>query len=147
MGSKHIPFYVVGAVLVAGGAFWYFASRAPQAAPVPLTEDAKAYVRYLKLDRVEMKAADSYMQQTVTEITGDLTNAGPRAVDSVELFCSFYNSYGEMVLRDRVPILRPRTGGLKPGQTRPFRLPFDDIPQSWNNQAPRLVIASIIFGE
>jgi hypothetical protein len=29
---------------------------------------------------------------------------------------------------------------------RPFRLPFDDIPASWNNQMPQLVIARIGFG-
>jgi hypothetical protein len=36
-------------------------------------------------------------------------------------------------------------GGLKPGESKPFRLPFDDIPESWNNEIPRLVIASVQF--
>ena len=35
--------------------------------------------------------------------------------------------------------------GLKPGETRTFRLPFDDIPGGWNNQMPQLVIARIEF--
>jgi hypothetical protein len=34
---------------------------------------------------------------------------------------------------------------LKPGESRDFRLPFDDIPGSWNNQMPQLVIARIEF--
>ena len=42
----------------------------------------------------------------------------------------------------RTGILR---GALKPGESRPFRLPFDDIPAGWNNQMPQLVIAHIEF--
>jgi len=41
-----------------------------------------------------------------------------------------------------VPIVRT---ALKPGETRAFRLPFDDIPEGWNNQLPQLVIARIDF--
>jgi hypothetical protein len=36
-------------------------------------------------------------------------------------------------------------GGLKPAETKAFRLPFDNIPQGWNNQMPQLVIAGIVF--
>jgi len=34
---------------------------------------------------------------------------------------------------------------VKPGDSRSFRMPFDDIPESWNNQMPQLVIAGIQF--
>ena len=36
-------------------------------------------------------------------------------------------------------------GGLKPGETKSFRLPFDDLPQSWNQSMPQLVIAGVKF--
>jgi hypothetical protein len=36
-------------------------------------------------------------------------------------------------------------GGLAPGETKPFRLPFDDIPESWNQMLPQIVIARIEF--
>ena len=49
---------------------------------------------------------------------------------------------GEVVIRERVPIV---TNPLKPGESRVFRLPFDDIPSGWNNQMPQLVIARIEF--
>ena len=36
-------------------------------------------------------------------------------------------------------------GGLKPGETKSFRLPFDDLPASWNQAMPQLVIAGVKF--
>ncbi len=72
-----------------------------------------------------MKATESYVGQTVTEIEGKITNAGSRTVKHADVYCVFYNAYGEVVLRERVPIVAT---GLKPGETRAFRLPFDDIP-------------------
>ncbi len=89
-----------------------------------------------------MKATESYVGQTVTEIEGKIANAGSRTVEHADVYCVFYNSYGEVILRERVPIVAT---GLKPGETRAFRLPFDDIPGGWNNQMPQLVIARIEF--
>jgi len=89
-----------------------------------------------------MKATESYAGQTVTEIEGKIANAGGRTVQHADVYCVFYNAYGEVILRERVPIVLT---GLKPGETRMFRLPFDDIPGTWNNQMPQLVIARIEF--
>lgn len=135
--------YVLASVLFVGGALAWFVSRPkPGASTPPLTADARAYVRNLQLADVSMKATESYVGQTVTEIEGKITNAGDRNVTQAEVNCVFYNVYGEVVLRERVPIVK---GELKPGETRNFRLPFDDIPASWNNQMPQLVIARIEF--
>ena len=109
----------------------------------PLTKEGKAYVRNLQLTDVGMKATESYAKQTLTEIEGNVKNAGDRTVDRVDVFCLFYDRSGVMVLRERVPMVK-RT--LKPGETRRFRLAFDDIPDSWNNQMPQLVIAQVVLG-
>lgn len=95
-----------------------------------------------------MEAKESYMKHTLVEITGKLTNKGDRGLRLVEINCVFYDPYGQLVLRERVPIVK-RTGGapLKPGETRSFRLPFDSIPSSWNQALPQLVIARIDFEE
>jgi hypothetical protein len=39
-----------------------------------------------------------------------------------------------------------KTGGVAPGEAKTFRLPFDNIPESWNQMMPQLVIARIDFG-
>jgi hypothetical protein len=38
-----------------------------------------------------------------------------------------------------------RGGAFEPGKTRPFRLAFDTVPESWNQALPVLVIAQIQF--
>jgi len=131
------------ALALAGGLLWFVNRPKPVEATAPLSSDAKAYVRNLQLTDVTMKATESYVKQTVTEIEGKITNTGNRTVSQAELYCVFYNSYGEVILREKAPIVRT---ALKPGEMRPFRLPFDDIPASWNNQMPQLVIARIGFG-
>jgi hypothetical protein len=139
---------VIVLLLAAGLAgFLYLdrASKQPPPAPPPLTPEARVYVRYLKLADVEMKAHESYLKQSVVEITGNIENAGNRKLDLVEITCVFYDAYGQVVLRERVPIVSKKIGGVAPGETKSFRLPFDNIPESWNQMMPQLVIARIDF--
>jgi hypothetical protein len=133
------------ALLAGALAVWLLSRPAPVKPPDPLTPEAKAYVRSLSLSDVTMKANKSYMNQMVTEIEGKIENKGDRALEQVELHCSFYDGYGQLVLRERVAIVSQKMGGLAPGETKSFRLPFDTIPESWNRQMPSLVIASIRF--
>ncbi len=142
-----LPVYIVAAVVVLGGGLFYylqFVSSRP-ARDLALTPEAKAYVRNLQLSDVEMKANESYFKQVVVEIDGKIANTGDRNLDMVEIYCIFHDAYGQLVLRKRVPIVSPRMGGLKPGETKSFRLPFDEIPESWNQAMPQLVIAGIKF--
>lgn len=143
MGSKTI-IYTAAVLFFLGGMGAWFVVRSSRSTnfTTPLTPDAKAYVRNLKLTEVSMKATESYVGQTVTEIEGKIANAGDRTVQHADVYCIFYNAYGEVVIRERVPIV---ASPLKPGETRAFRLPFDDIPDGWNNQMPQLVIARIEF--
>jgi hypothetical protein len=118
-------------------------SRQQQQEP-PLTPEGKEYARsQLQLSDVGMRAADSYARQTLTEVEGKIKNSGDRTVGRVDVFCLFYDRSGMLVLKERAGIVKKT---LKPGETRSFRLAFDDIPESWNNQMPKLVIAQVIFG-
>ena len=138
----------VGAVvaLLGGALFVYlqFFSKAP-VDDVSLTPEAKAYVRNLSLSDVGIKATESYLKLMVVEVEGKIGNSGNRGLEVVEIYCVFYNHYGQMVLRKRVPIVSRRMGGLRPGETKSFRLPFDEIPESWNQAMPQLVIAGVKF--
>jgi hypothetical protein len=112
-----------------------------------LTEAARQYVRngYLALSDVQMQAKESFAGQRLVEITGKITNKGGRLVKLVEITCVFRDPYGQVVMRERLPIVSDRAGGLAPGGTRDFRLPFDTIPDTWNQAQPDLVIAQIVF--
>ena len=92
-----------------------------------------------------MKAAQNFVSQMVVEIAGNITNAGDRNLDTVEIICVFQDYRGQPNLRQRVPIVSPQMGGLKPGETKTFRLPFDNLPDSWNQTMPQLVIAAVKF--
>ena len=142
-----VPHIVLIALVLAGAGVIAYLEYAPQkrAAEAPLTLEARAYVGNLRLGDVGMKAAKNYFSQMVVEIAGNITNAGDRNLDTVEIYCVFQNGYGQMALRQRVPIVNPKMGGLKPGETKSFRLPFDNLPESWNQQMPQLVIASVKF--
>ena len=124
-----------------------YASASSNKAPVALTPEAKAYVRNLKISEPEMKAHESYMKQSIVEITGKIKNDGPQALNTVDIFCSFYDAYSQLVVKERVSIVRQKMGGLKPGEEKPFRLAFDTVPEAWNQQMPNLVIAGIQFAE
>jgi hypothetical protein len=144
--SVSVPIVVVVALLpVLGGLIWYANKRASEPAPVPgvASADAKAYVQNLKLSGVEMKATENFAGGAVVEIVGNITNSGDRSISRVELSCIFYDVSGLVVLKERVPIVR---SPLRPGETKPFRLPFEGVPQSWNQALPSLVIAQIVFG-
>ncbi|MBI2688566.1 MAG: hypothetical protein HYX27_19870 [Acidobacteria bacterium] len=148
--NREFPTGVVVAlvvVLVAGGAgAWYFAQPRDTANQAPvLTQEAKSYVRNLKLSGVELKATDSAMAKSLIEIVGNITNNGDRKLKLVELNCIFYDPYNQVVLRERVAIVRPKTGSLLPTETKAFRMPFDNMPGSWNQAMPQLVIAQIQF--
>jgi hypothetical protein len=139
---------VIGLVLVLGlGGFLFLDRAAKKEPPAPprLTGDARAYARNLKLMNVEMKAHESYLKQSVVEIVGNIQNVGDRIVKTVEINCVFYDSYGQVVLRERVPIVSPKIGAVAPEQIKPFRLPFDNVPESWNQRMPQLVMAAIEF--
>lgn len=146
--SIPIPLVVGGIMVILGLGVWGFLGyweRTHPVVPGTLTADAKQYVRNLQLSEFEMKAAESYMKQRVVEITGKITNNGPRPINLVEINCVFRDAYGQVVLRERVAIVGRRTGGLAPGDKKSFRLAFDNIPESWNQGQPDLVIAQIVF--
>jgi hypothetical protein len=140
----------ITAVLLLGVAgFLYLNYKAKQPPPElpPLTGDARAYVAggHLPISEVQMAAHESYLKQQVVEITGKIGNTGNRVIETAEIYCVFYDSYGQVILRERVAIVSKKMGKLAPGETKDFRLPFDTIPESWNQVLPQIVIARIEF--
>lgn len=144
-GSNPI-LYVIGVVLLLSVGIWGYTQYIDRHnnSDLPLTPEAKAYTRNLQLSDVEMKASENYFQQTVVEVGGKIANVGDRPLDTVEIYCVFRDGYGQLVLRRRLAIVT-HGSGLKPGETKSFRLPFDDLPQSWNQAMPQLVIAGVKF--
>ena len=111
---------------------------------VVLTDEARDYLTSLDLSDVEMGATDNALGQTLVEITGTIRNIGDRPVRSIRLNCVFFDVYGVELHRVLTTIVRS-SQGLQPGGEVPFRLPFDDIPDGWNQVLPSLYVAEIVF--
>lgn len=139
--------YAIGAVVLVISALVMYLQLAPKPAPqgIELTPEAKQYIANLQLADVGMQAKLDYFSQKVVEIQGSITNNGTRGLDLVEVFCIFRDSSGQVLARERAPIVSKKMGGLAPGETKTFRLPFDAVPPGWNQQMPNLVIAGIDF--
>ncbi|MEI9814813.1 MAG: FxLYD domain-containing protein [Acidobacteriota bacterium] len=139
--------YAIGAVVIVISALIMYLQLAPKPAAqeIPLTPEAKQYITNLKLGDVAMQAKLDYFSQKVVEIQGSIGNAGDRGLDVVEVTCIFRDYQGQVLSRQRASIVSKKMGGLKPGETKTFRLPFDAVPQGWNQQMPQLVIAGIDF--
>lgn len=129
------------AVLIVG--LVYLNRPVPRKVEIGPSDEAKAYLPNLQLSDVSMQASENLMKQQVVEIQGRITNNGPRTIKRIEVECIFPGLSEPVVHRERVPIV---TTELGPNQTRRFRLPFDDLPDTWNQAMPRLVIAQIAFG-
>ena len=144
------PMLIVGVlalvVALAASLYMNYLANRPAPSPPPLTGAARAYVHngFLPISDFKMEAHESYLKQQVVEITGKIGNTGDRVIDTVEIVCVFRDPYGQMVLRPRVAIVK-KGSRLAPGESRPFRLAFDDIPDEWNQAMPDLVIARIEF--
>jgi hypothetical protein len=151
-------------VLLGAGGFLYLdrASKRTPAGPEPPSAEARAYAKNLRfvaddgvnLENPKMESHESYLKQSIVEISGNVMNAGDRPVSSVEVTWLFKEPgavmpdgqlYQEVIWRERTSLVTKKMGGLAPGQFRHFSVSFDNIPDSWNQAMPSLVIAGISF--
>ena len=133
-------------LLLLVGAF-YLARPAKAPETVAVSGEATAYLPHLALSDVAMQASENFMKQQVIEVTGMIADNGARPLRSVEVYCIFYGVNGQEIHRERLPIVSSKLTPLRPGERRPFRLPFDSLPDGWNQSLPKMVIAQITFAQ
>ena len=135
--------------MLVGG--WYLGRPAPATNQQRPSAEALAYLPQLHITDETVKAADNLMRQQVVYVDGKITNGGSRSITRLDVYCLFKNVSGAEVYRERASLVQPKTapantgGTLGPGQTRRFELPFDNLPDTWNQGMPNLVIAQIQF--
>ena len=136
-----IPVLVAILAIIGGAGIWGYLTFGPRQAVAPppvLTAEARDYLGSLKLSDVNMQAAESYVKQSLVEILGKISNQGQRRVMLVEVNCVFRDTAGQIIKRERVTVAGRKTGPLAPGDTKAFRLAFDDVPGNWNQPQPRM---------
>lgn len=112
---------------------------------IVLTDEAIQYLSLLQMSDIHMGAKESFLGHTIVSIDGKIGNLGDRTVRVVEVNCVFRGLHLSELGRQAAVIVGPRSGALSPGQTRPFRIAFDAVPQEWNQNMPNLYVAQILF--
>jgi len=144
-----VPLLVSGVLLVVAsvivGVYLAHAPANTGTAQPSASAEAKAYLPNLRLSDVTMNATENFMKQQVVEIQGNIANMGPRSIQSITVVCYFAGVNGGYVHQESVPIVQSKGSPLKPSEIRKFRLPFDSLPDTWNQALPRIVIGQITF--
>lgn len=142
-----ISVLVVAVGLATAGLVYLNRPVPQQSGEAEASPEAKAYSANLALSDTQIKATENFMQQQVVEIEGKITNKGTRSLKTVEVFCMFHGIDGREIYRQRVPIVLSSSKPLEPNQSRTFRLPFDTLPDGWNQAMPGLAMARIVFAQ
>jgi hypothetical protein len=143
-----VPVLVATVVVLALGAGVVYLNHPVQKAEESAaSQEAKAYLGNLGLSDVSMQASENLVNQKVVEVLGNISNNGPRELRSIDVYCLFYGVDGNELHRERLHIVGGigTPGSLKPGATKSFRMPFDTLPDGWNQALPKMVIAQITF--
>ncbi|MFZ0683969.1 MAG: DUF2393 family protein [Terriglobales bacterium] len=114
-----------------------------------------AYAVNLKFSDLKASAAQNFVGATVNYLDGNITNAGDKTVTHAVVQVTFKDDMGQTAQREETPIRVLRTGGpydeavdlnmsaLEPGQSKPFRLTFENISAQWNHAYPELQITQV----
>jgi hypothetical protein len=125
--------------------------RAEQKTPTP----PPAYAAYLKFSDLKASGAQNFVGATVSYLDGTVTNSGDKTVTHAVVQIIFKDDMGQTAQREELPIRVLRTGGpydeavdftmspLEPGQSKPFRLTFENISAQWNHAYPDMQVTQI----
>ena len=114
-----------------------------------------AYAANLKFSDMKTSAAQNFAGATVSYLDGIITNTGDKTVFHAMVQITFKDDMGQTAQREELPIHILRTGGpydeavdlslspLAPGQSKPFRLTFENISAQWNHVYPDLQITQV----
>jgi hypothetical protein len=108
------------------------------------------YASQLSIGNLRMSEAANFTGSKVTYVDGVITNKGDKTVTGVNVVVTFKNDIGEPPQKTPMPLTQIRTREpyvdiepvsaepLKPGDTHEFRLIFDHVSPTWNQQYPTI---------
>ncbi len=110
-----------------------------------LTAEEKGYFSRIEFSDVRMSAANNFLGDTVTYLDARVTNHGDKSVRRLDLQLEFVDTLNQVVLREVVHPINPRTPPLAPGQARAFRVTFEHMPADWNQASPTITPTVVRF--
>jgi hypothetical protein len=145
------PFLLIGAavvvvlVLVFGWVEQRPGGPGPVVKPLPFGAAEQAYAGKVKFENLKMSRFANFLNQEVTYLDGDMVNGGDRPVAAIAVTLEFRNIENKVVLRQTQRPLEESAAPLAPGERRPFRLAFEQIPDDWNMQYPSMQVTGLML--
>ena len=143
------------AILILVAALVVLERRGP-AAPSPHTlQPIAAYASNLEVTGLQMSESTSMSGGKQTYLEGHIANRGPKTVTGITVQVVFANDTGMApqietgplnLIYMRQPYVDTRAvsaSPIAPGGEADFRLIFDDVSDSWNQQLPQLRITQV----
>ena len=149
-GRSWLPWVIAGLVVVvvlAGMLLSSHRDRAAQRAE-EASQTPDAYASHISIGNLQMSEATNFAGGKVTYVDGVITNKGDKTVTGVNVLVTFNNDIAEPPQQSPMPLTLIRTREpyvdiepvaaepLKPGDSHEFRLIFDHVSPTWNQQYP-----------
>jgi hypothetical protein len=148
-GRSWLPWIIAGAVVVAGLVILLVTGhRKPSERALSPQLQPDPYASQLAIGNLQMSEATTFTGNKVTYVDGSITNEGDKMVTEVNVSVTFKNDVGEPPQQTLMPLMLIRTREpyvdiepvsaepLKPGDSHEFRLIFDHVSPTWNQQYP-----------
>jgi len=116
--------------------------QAPKSAPTP---EEIAYLQKIQIAPGSVEAAQNFLQHTVTTLHATVTNNGKKTVRSLEVNLTFSDIEGKPVQQTKAYAISENTPPLRPGETRPFHVSFDQVPTVWNQAPPQITPVRVVL--
>jgi hypothetical protein len=151
-GRSWLPWVIAGAVVIVvlgGMLLSSHRNRAAQQAE-GASQAPDPYASQLSIGNLQMSEATNFAGGKVTYVDGLITNKGDKTVTGVNVLVTFNNDIAEPPQQTPMPLTLIRTREpyvdiepvaaepLKPGGSHEFRLIFDHVSPTWNQQYPAI---------
>jgi Protein of unknown function (DUF2393) len=149
-----LPWMIAGVVVVVVLGLFLLSARhqraAQQAENASQTPDP--YASQLSIGNLQMSEATNFTGSKITYLDGQVMNKGDKTVTGINVVVTFRNDIGEPPQKTPMPLSLIRTREpyvdiepvsaepLKPGDTHEFRLIFDHVSPTWNQQYPTIQV-------
>lgn len=114
-----------------------------------------AYAKDLAITNLRMSESSSVVGLKQTYIDGDIANKGTETLSGITVQVAFQDFTGKIGQKSTMPMELIRThepyidvepvsaAPIAPGQTREFRLIFDHVTASWNQEYPEIRVIAV----
>jgi hypothetical protein len=145
------PAVIAAATLLSVAALYLLFFRGPAPSPsspekrLPFGSEEQAYAAKLELKNFAMSTAESFMNEEVKYLAGDVVNNGERTLTGIDATIEFQDDLKQIALKETRPLLFGPRSELAPGKSAHFQISFDRVPPSWNMQMPSVAISGLQF--